>query len=180
MTDKQRTALYSWLREQTDDDAAGYVMARLPEATVLEGEERRRADNATHTAAVSGLRDDWTAARQSDNATHTTAVAQFRDEWRAAREADKAERKAEREADRAERHKERAADRVETRELVAQLTVAREADRAERKAEREADRAERHKEREIDRAEATRRFRWIAFVGLTVSGILLSAIFEWI
>ena len=75
MSEKQRTALYTWLREQTDNGIAEYVMSRLPPAPV--------SDLVT-TPILRAMLSEMTAAQSKEFAKFATRddLAELRAEGR--------------------------------------------------------------------------------------------------
>lgn len=81
MSEQQRTRLYAWLREQTDEPLAECLMACLPPAplsdlvtkdhlsAVLAAELSRFATKEEMNAGFAALRSEFTAQRAEDRST---------------------------------------------------------------------------------------------------------------
>ncbi len=102
MSEEDRSRLYAWLREQTDEPLAEYVMSCLAPAPLSELVTKQ------HLAA--------------EFAAYALKMAEQR-------EADRAEAAAQREADRAEASAQREADRAEFAAFALKMAEQREADR---------------------------------------------------
>ncbi|WP_420442856.1 hypothetical protein [Candidatus Poriferisodalis sp.] len=116
MLEGDRSRLYDWLCEETDERLAEYVVSRLStvpldELATKNDIRRLETDVQRVETAVVRLAD----LREADRAEATASRDPDRGEATALRDADRAERVAERAADRAERVAERASDRAEAK-----------------------------------------------------------------
>ncbi|WP_420445836.1 hypothetical protein [Candidatus Poriferisodalis sp.] len=157
MSEEDRSRLYAWFREQTDEPLAEYLMSCLAPAPL--SDLATKADLAgidKRFERVDQRFDMLFALREADRA-----------EADALRERDRAEADALREHDRAEADALRERDRAEADAL-------REHDRAEADALREHDRAEADALRERDRAERKSDLRSVKAHHYTVIGFIVA------
>ncbi|WP_419944350.1 hypothetical protein [Candidatus Poriferisodalis sp.] len=164
MSEEDRSRLYAWLREQTDEPLAEYLMSCLPVAPLADLVTKRHLE-AVLSAEFSAFELRMAAQREADREAMAVQREADREAMAVQREADRKEATAHREAMAVQRE----ADRKEATAHREAMAVQREADRKEATAhreamavQREADRKEATAHREADRTTLDRRLRRIA------------------
>ena len=157
MSEEDRSRLYAWLREQTDEPLAEYLMSCLPAAPLSDLVTKQ------HLEAV-------LSAEFSAFALKTVAQ----------READRMEAVAQREADREEAAAYREANGKEAVTYREAMAAQREADRKEAAAQREADLKEAAAQREADRDIATKRHRLLVGAAIVLAVEIVAAEAGWL
>ena len=174
MSEQNRSRLYAWFCEQTDEPLAEYLMSCLPPTPVsdLVTKDFLRSELAVHSAAG---RAEFAAQRTADREELIGRLDRL-EEWR---DTDRREADERREANRREAHERREADRHEAagwREADRhEYARWREADRHEYARWREADRREAAEWRAADAETAQRRSRWTVAIGMGLAVEILAA-----
>ena len=152
MSEQNRSRLYAWFCEQTDEPLAEYLMSCLPPTPVsdLVTKDFLRSELAVHSAAG---RAEFAAQRTADREELIGRLDRL-EEWR---DTDRREADERREANRREAHERREADRHEYARW------------------READRREAAEWRAADAETAQRRSRWTVAIGMGLAVEILAA-----
>ena len=164
LSEEDRSRLYAWLREQTDEPLAEYVMSCLTPAPLPDLVTKQHLETVL-AAEFSAFALTMAAQREAD-----------REALAAQREADRTALAAQREADR----EAAAAQRETDREAAA---AQREADRTEMAEQRDADQKTAAVQREADRTALDRRLRRISValpIEIVVALSAVVAVTEWL
>ena len=171
MSEEDRSRLYAWLREQTDEPLAEYLMSCLPPAPLSDLSTKQHLE-AVLSARFSEFALELAAQREADR---KQAAAQFAT-LAAQREADRKEAAARFATLAAQRE----ADRKEDAGRFEALAAQREADRKEAAAQREADREEAAAQREADREVASKRHRLLVGAAIVLAVEIVAAEAGWL